>query len=59
VPDSDPREFGLNSKKRAFSLAPFFWNWSEMITKINKKERYLKHSDEIPWSTRNPGMNAV
>jgi hypothetical protein len=24
VPDSDPREFGLNSKKQAFSLAPFF-----------------------------------
>jgi hypothetical protein len=24
VPDSDPREFGLNPKKQAFSLAPFF-----------------------------------
>jgi hypothetical protein len=29
VPDSDPREFGLNSKKQAFSIARFFCNLAE------------------------------
>jgi hypothetical protein len=34
VPDSDPREFGLNSKKQAFSLTPFFckFNFNCMLT---------------------------
>jgi hypothetical protein len=32
VPDSYPREFGLNSKKQAFSLAPFFCNLADIAT---------------------------
>jgi hypothetical protein len=31
VPDSDPQEFGLNSKKQAFSLKPFFCNSADIV----------------------------
>jgi hypothetical protein len=37
VPDSDPREFGLNSKKQAFSLTPVFCNSAEIAKMYGKR----------------------